>query len=205
MVFDALPEARLPVARAIAFARTANQLWLVSGDTRRSIAGGYQPQRLTLFDVVAEPRLLRQVDLPKMFAPRYLAIGAGEPRPAGTSIRQAPATDAIYVAAQQSDTLKAGGKLPSGQVQRGTTFRVHGKDELKTFSGAFNVGPVILSGKRPVLLGLVATQKKGSWQKQLYSISPWQRQPTAQKLDFKGAKGISKTAPLEWGGLAIQP
>lgn len=200
MVFNALPDARLPVAAAISFARASNRLWLVSGDTHGSISGGYQPLQLTLFDVTAEPRLVRQVELQKMWAPRYLTLGAGPPRPAGTSIRQAPASDALYVAAQPSDSLKEASPSASGRI-----FRVYAKEATRKFSGPFVVGPVAVSGKRPVLLGLIATKTNAGWRKELYSVAPWQGQPAARQLILDDPELVSATAPIELGDLAVQP
>jgi hypothetical protein len=139
-----LPGERLQVVRDLKFSDDGGSLWVVSGDTVRSIEGGLLPSRLTMLQVTRDPaaggalkaRVVQSWELGEGLAPMELVLARGEPRPPGTSIRSEPSTSAVYVSTIPSEVLK-------GQLN---SF-VEGKGQGKVIRSGLGATPqVVMAG-----------------------------------------------------------
>jgi len=160
---DLLPDARLQTVQDLCFATDGGSVFVVSGDTARSIAGGFQPLRLTLVQVGkadAERRraltLHRSWEIGEKQAPLELALARGEPIPPGTAIRAEPSTSAVDVAAIASSRIGGAGSSGfAGNPAAGAVVRSSlGKGGERLVAGKRPLTSLDVVGKTQVLVAL---------------------------------------------------
>jgi len=99
------PEIRESVLCDLAFAPAGDTLWILSGDTPRSLSVGPQPTELRAVRVGNDPQLLahleaaRVVGVDRAGLPDRLGVGRALPLPSGAAIRLPPERNAVFFAA----------------------------------------------------------------------------------------------------------
>jgi hypothetical protein len=161
---DALPGARLQTAQDLRFSTDGGSLWVASGDTARSIAGGYQPLRATLL-AVGDPDASRRRplavqrgwDLGDKLAPLAVALARGEPIPPGTAIRVDPGATALYLATVSSALLRGAPAPATAGAEAGSVLRTSvGKAPERVLAGARPITSLDVVGKTQIVIALAA-------------------------------------------------
>ncbi len=169
---DVLPEVPLQVAHGVRFSTDEGSLWVVSGDTPRSIAAGLQPLRVTLLQPRGrEVAVHRTWELGDKEAPLALALARGEPIPPGTSIRAEPSTSSVYVAVMPSARLQSAGD-PAGAVLRASL----GKSTERLLAGPRTLTSIDVVGRKQVLLALGFEREGGGLRRVLLSQRAWEKE-----------------------------
>jgi len=100
-----LPDVRESVLCDVAFSPGGDTLWVLSGDTPRSLAVGPQPTELRAVRVGSDAQSLarlavgRVVTVPDVGRPARLGVGHARPLASGAAIRLPPERHAVYFAA----------------------------------------------------------------------------------------------------------
>lgn len=100
-----VPEVRESVLCDLAFAPAGDTLWILSGDTPRSLAVGPQPTELRAVRVGNDPQLLAHLEAARVVGvegagrPDRLGVGRALPLPSGAAIRLPPERNAVFFAA----------------------------------------------------------------------------------------------------------
>jgi hypothetical protein len=206
VVVDALPEVRLQVVRDLRVSADGTSVWVLSSDTARSIAGGYQPVRLTLVRVsVGDERKLevhQTWELGEKQSAAMLALARGEPIPPGTSIHTAPSTSSVYFPVHHSDLLKQGF---SALLKGSWTGKVIRSSLSQTSGETIAEGPWLLTaldvaGQTEVLLALGCAVKGGRPVRVLVHGRAWRGGPPATlELDPLAPDVLAQSPP--WLGV----
>lgn len=209
-----LPEQRMQVVQDLQYSPDGGSLWIVSGDTQRSAAGGFVPAQLTMLRVTPvtkkEPNIRAEVhrtwQLGQGFGPLDLAVARGEPMPPGTAIRPEPSTSTVYLSTLPSDQVRAraaGAVLDgkgAGRVMRSSL----GKEGQEVLSGPWLLTSQDVVGKTQVLLALGCARVGGKLQRVLVSKRAWEKDKvTITPLGVVEA-GVLK-APYALGEVRAQP
>lgn len=160
---DVLPGARLQTVQDLCFSTDGGSLFVASGDTVRSIAGGFQPLRLSLIRV-GEPDTERRRaltvhqtwEIGEKRAPLELSLARGEPIPPGTAIRPEPSTSAVYLATIGSGLLGSASGFAREAAAGGVVRSSLGKAADRLLFGSRLVTSLDVVGKTQVLVALAA-------------------------------------------------
>jgi hypothetical protein len=104
-VFPVVPEVRESVLVDVAFSPAGDTLWVLSGDTPRSLSVGPQPTELRAVRIGSDPQQLahlaaaRVVDVASAGLPARLGVGRALPLASGAAIRLPPERNAVFFAA----------------------------------------------------------------------------------------------------------
>jgi hypothetical protein len=160
---DVLPGARLQTVQDLCFSTDGGSIFVASGDTPRSIAGGFQPLSLTLIRVgEPDPQRRRALSVHQTWelgskrGPLEIALARGEPIPPGTAIRPEPSTSAVYLATIASSLIgPAGAGGFAREAAAGSVIRSSlGKGGARLLSGPRLITSLDVVGKTQVLLAL---------------------------------------------------
>jgi hypothetical protein len=201
-VVEVLPEARLQNVQDLRFSTDGGSLWVVSGDTPRSISGGSQPTQLTLLQVTTgaelEAKVHRTWDLGEKLAPVELAVARSEPIPPGTAIRAEPSTSAVYVAAFRSELLRGEGKPPAeaGVVLRGSL----GKRTERLLAGPRRLISLDVAGKTQIVVALALDGA----QQVIASVGAWGGSST-RVVPLGETEAATALRPAWLGEIRLQP
>jgi hypothetical protein len=103
--FQVAPEIRESILCDVAFSPAGDTLWILSGDTPRSLPIGPQPTELRALRVGNDPRLLAHLEAARLVGvagaalPARLGVGRALPLPSGAAIRLPPERNAVFFAA----------------------------------------------------------------------------------------------------------
>lgn len=212
-VVSLLPDARLQVVSDIRFSADGTTIWVASGDTSRSIAGGFQPFQITLVKVASskESKSGRKVevhqtwDLGEKMSCKMLALARGEPIPPGTSIRPEPSTSSVYIVAHPSGILKegfsAGGSEWKSSVLRTSLDNKQGE---AVASGPWLLTALDVVGKTQVLVALGVQQLAGKLKRVLVHGRAW-RGGKPKTLVLPDLPPGQLRAPIWVGDVRVQP
>ena len=127
-VLPIAPEVRESILADLAFAPAGDTLWVLSGDTPRSVAVGPQPTELRAVRVLADSQTLvrlspaRVVEVPEAAVPVRLGVGRALPLASGAAIRLPPERNTVFFAAS------AHGAASAASVGGTGIFRVGSED-----------------------------------------------------------------------------
>jgi len=205
MLADVLPDARLQVVSDLRFSADGHSVWVVSGDTTRSIAGGYQPAKLTLLRLAQGTLAVHRTwDVTDKVSVPMLALARGEPIPPGTAIRDEPSSSSVYLPGYPSDVLKPGGLKDGlqGQLLRSSLSRQSAEVLAR---GPWLLTSVDVVGKTEVLLALGCRVEGGTSTRVLLHGAAW-RGAAPTTLDLGPvAPQVVKAIPLWIGTVRAQP
>lgn len=199
-MLDLLPEAKLPRVRSAQFSRDGSTLWVSTGDTLASLEAGHQaPEvlvlKLTEGAVVGEPkrRALREG-----FVSVAPAVGAGEPTPAGTSIRKEVARSSLYLGAGSAALMSK-----KSSAAKGLVFRVRSGHEVATLAaGDWSPVAVAVAGRPQLLVALAA--RGAARELVLVTMPAWVAGAKPRVTVLGGAK-LAAEQLFSRGLLALQP
>ncbi|MBW2733002.1 MAG: hypothetical protein JRH20_11470 [Deltaproteobacteria bacterium] len=195
---EILSEAKLPRVRALRFARDGRTLWAVAGDTAGSINAGHQVAEVLAFTVVegavvGEPK---RVVLREGFVPVAVAVGAGDPTPAGTAIRAQVARSSLYLTAGSAALMSKASPSAEGLV-----FRVSGGKVTTLLPGKWSPVAVAVAGRPNVLVALAARGSKRELV--LITRAAWARDVKPQVTSLKGTLQLHEL--FSPSSLVLQP
>ena len=210
-----LPEQRLPVVQDLSYSPDGYSLWVVSGDTSRSVTGARVPARVTQLEVrpvtKKQPNIKLSVhkgwEMGQGFGPMELAVARGEPIPPGTAIRPEPSKSVVYVSTIPSDMVseKAGRFFTS--KTRGRVVRTSiEKDPQDVLLGQWLLSSQDVVGKTQVLVSAGCGKKEGKLRRVLVGVAAWTKdaQSKVTWLDELDHKKLEK-APYWFGEVRVQP
>jgi len=99
------PEIRESILCDVAFSPAGDTLWILSGDTPRSLPAGPQPTEIRAVRVGNGPQLLAHLEATRVVGvdgaglPARLGVGRAQPLPSGAAIRLPPERNAVFFAA----------------------------------------------------------------------------------------------------------
>jgi IPT/TIG domain len=99
------PQIREGVLVDVAFAPAGDTLWILSGDTPRSLPAGPQPTELRAVRLGSDPRSFAHLDMARVVgidqagAPARLCVGRALPLASGAAIRPPPERNTVFFAA----------------------------------------------------------------------------------------------------------
>lgn len=198
-----LPEVPLELLVDLRFSSDGTDLWALSGNTQRSIAGGDQPTRISIINVAGGGATSPQViAVPAVDAPGGLAIARGDPAPPGTAIRAEPGRNAVFVAGFPSDVVARGAAALGGA--KGQLVRVQRERSPASLGG----GPWVplsldVAGKTPSVFALVVRPRGGGGEKALLVQPAWEA--GAPRWLALGPLEVSPAATPLVGLLRAQP
>jgi hypothetical protein len=100
-----MPEIRESVLCDLAFSPGGDTLWILSGDTPRSLPVGPQPTELRAVRIASDPQLLARLEAARVVGvegaglPARLGVGRAMPLPSGAAIRLPAERNAVFFAA----------------------------------------------------------------------------------------------------------
>lgn len=209
---DVLPDARLQVVTDLGISGDGTSIWVASSDNPRSIAGGFQPARLTQLQVspAGKGPLTATVhqtwSLGDKLSVVTLALARGEPIPPGTSIRSAPSSSVVYLSSFPSGLLKERlGSLGSGAGGKLIRSSLAQKSGELIATGPWLLTSLDVVGKSQVMVALGCMLNKGKLTRALLHGKAWRGgKPETLLLDPVSAAAL-KRQPLWLGTVAAQP
>jgi hypothetical protein len=214
-LIDVLPEARLQLVSDLRFSADGRTVWVASGDTARSMEGGFQPNSLTLIQVTpTDAGSKRKLSvhaswkLGEKLSAAALAKGRGEPIPPGTSIRSAPASAMVYMASYQSELIKAGiDKFGKGGdwTSRVTRAGLGQQDGEEVATGPWLLTALDVVGKSEVLVALGCKVDGGKLERILVHGRVWRASKPKATVIGPLNDALLTRKPLWLGEVKAQP
>ena len=211
-----LPERRLAVVRDLAFSPDGYSLWVVSGDTARSIGGGLLASEITQLQVRppttkddpgVKLTVHRSWQIGQGLGPAELAVARGEPIPPGTAIRPEPSRSVVYISALPSELMTGKGARffhgkGAGRVLRSSIE----KEPHNVVQGSWLLTSQDVVGKTQVMLAVGCGKKEGKLRRVLVSTRAWERnaRTSVTWLDEIKHQALEQ-APYYLGEVRAQP
>ncbi|MCK5798683.1 MAG: hypothetical protein KAI47_15935, partial [Deltaproteobacteria bacterium] len=201
-IVDVLPAARLPLVQSAAFSLDGNAIWVVAGDTAKSLDAGHQAAQIVAFPV-AEGRIAgdptRSI-LSEALAPVAATMARSAPTPAGTAIRTAIASSALYVTASPLGAISGKVTEPTGGV---LLRALRDKPVQPMLPGKHLLDAICVAGRPQVIVALGMRASAKGAERVLLTRPAWQADAKATVVSL-GPVTATATAALR-RLLVVQP